>query len=65
MGTTSVLAPLLPIPDDLTRPLMQTLHRALKSGQPPSDALATAQATATGGLARLAAAAFVCLGAGG
>jgi CHAT domain-containing protein len=65
LGTTSVLAPLLPIPDDLTRPLMQTLHRALKSGRPPSEALATAQATVPAGLARLAAATFVCLGAGG
>lgn len=45
-GATTVVAPLLPVPDAATRALMVDVHRRLADGAPPSTALACAQADA-------------------
>jgi tetratricopeptide (TPR) repeat protein len=60
-GTIAVVAPLLPVPDDATRVAALAVHRALRTGVRPAQALAEAgrdEAT------RLIAATFLCLGAG-
>lgn len=62
-GTVALIAPLLPVPDDATRPTMLALHRAMRAGASPAAALAAAGAVSTG-LDRYTAAAFACLGAG-
>jgi CHAT domain-containing protein len=67
LGTRSVVASLLPVPDDATRRLMVGFHGSLHRGASPAQALAGAQAKAyaTGADGDLAAAAsFVCLGSG-
>ena len=56
-------------PDDSTRPIMLAVHRRLRDGAGPAEALASAQAAVdlTGGRpeSRLAAlASFVCIGSG-
>jgi CHAT domain-containing protein len=65
-GTSTLVAPLVPVADAATVDLMCAYHQVLRSGRPPAVALATAQeeldaddpvAVATG-------AAFVCVGAG-
>ena len=66
LGTRTIVASLLPVPDDATRPLMLDVHGRLRPGHPPA-ALAGAQAARrwramNGALA--AAASFVCLGRG-
>jgi len=70
-GTAAVLAPLLPVPDRATRPVVLAVHRALRDGVPPPAALAAAAVPGadhadSGGhqLDPLTAAAFLCLGAG-
>jgi CHAT domain-containing protein len=66
-GTRSLVASVLPVPAELTTHLMTGLHRRLRAGAGPAQALAAAQAdfTAGGDGAALAtAAAFVCFGAG-
>jgi CHAT domain-containing protein len=57
-GVRSVLAPLMAVPDTATARFMVELHRAMRSGMSPGEALA---ATRSGANARLAAA-FVCFG---
>jgi CHAT domain-containing protein len=70
LGTAAVLAPLLPVPDTATRPVVLAVHRALADGACPSAALAAAGPAGTpdpagaGDIGRLTAAAFLCLGAG-
>jgi tetratricopeptide (TPR) repeat protein len=65
-GTATLVAPVLPVPDAATVPLMRSYHLGLRSGLSPAQALANAQAQVdpadTAG--RAAAAGFVCLGAG-
>jgi tetratricopeptide (TPR) repeat protein len=65
-GTATLVAPVLPVPDAATVPLMRSYHQGLRAGRSPAEALAAAQsgldAEDTAGGA--AAAAFVCLGAG-
>jgi tetratricopeptide (TPR) repeat protein len=65
-GTSTLVAPLVPVADAATVDLMCAYHQVLRAGHPPAVALATAQenidaddpaAVATG-------AAFVCVGAG-
>lgn len=56
-GTRTVLASVLPVPDDAAVPLVLDLHTRLRAGAGPAEALAAAQARA-GHLG------FVCLGAG-
>jgi tetratricopeptide (TPR) repeat protein len=65
-GVSSVVAPVTPVPDDATKPLMVALHRQLMRGSPPAAALAEAAADFSGGNPTEVglAAAFVALGAG-
>jgi CHAT domain-containing protein len=65
-GTSTLVAPVLPVPDADTAPLMLAYHRHLGSGAVAADALARAQADVRAGdpVASAGAAPFVCLGAG-
>ena len=64
-GTSTLVAPVVPVPDAETVELMVTYHTHLRRGCPPATALALAQASTTGdSAARVAAAGFVCLGDG-
>ena len=60
LGVGSVVAPVLPVPDEATTPLMLALHERLRRGSPPSVALAEAAARDTEDAVALA---FVCIGA--
>ncbi|GIH26405.1 CHAT domain-containing protein [Acrocarpospora phusangensis] len=60
LGTRCIIASLVPVPDAQTAPMMVALHRQLAEGRSAADALARAQERAGG----VAAAGFVCLGAG-
>jgi hypothetical protein len=62
MGTRTIIASVVPVPDAGARRLMTSLHRHLTAGDPPAVALAKAQA----GLKRgtYGQAGFVCLGTG-
>lgn len=67
LGTRSLVATVVPVPDDASRPLMLQLHRRLRRGQSPAVALAAAQRApgiARTAESRCAAAGFVCFGAG-
>jgi CHAT domain-containing protein len=68
MGTKSLVATVVPVPDDASRPLMLHLHRFLREGKDPAAALALAQTKlggpGQGGAARVAANGFLCFGAG-
>jgi CHAT domain-containing protein len=57
LGTATVLASVLPVPDDRALAVVAALHDNLAAGQPPAAALAAAQ-QAEGQLG------FICLGAG-
>ncbi|MBO4204620.1 CHAT domain-containing protein [Micromonospora echinofusca] len=66
-GARSLIATVLPVPADLTTTLMLDLHRRMRAGVPPAQALAAAQRafdTGADGAAHATAAAFVCFGAG-
>jgi len=65
-GTATFVAPLIPIPDMATVPLMRSYHEGLLMDRSPADALAQAQAQVdkADAAGRAAAAGFVCLGAG-
>jgi hypothetical protein len=58
MGTRTIVASVVPVPDAAARRLMLAFHRNLLGGSSPADALASAQAGAR------TAAGFVCLGSG-
>jgi CHAT domain-containing protein len=64
VGASSVVAPLLPLPDEAVAPLVRDWHHRLGLGLSPAAALSAAAAAAAQGdhLARLSAAAMVCLG---
>jgi hypothetical protein len=64
LGTRTLVASVLPVADAATRPLMLALHEGLCLGMTPAEALARAQAAPIGGHDAVAAASFVCLGAG-
>ena len=67
LGTRSLIAAVIPVPDDASRPLMLLLHDRLRSGQAPATALAGAQLDlllSGEGQSRSTAAGFVCFGAG-
>ncbi|RSM74239.1 hypothetical protein DMB66_02195 [Actinoplanes sp. ATCC 53533] len=67
MGTRALIAAMLPVPDAPAAALMTTVHRRLAAGASPAAALATARrdlARDGGPAERVAAAGFVCLGAG-
>lgn len=57
-GTATVVASVVPVPDERTADLMLSLHRSLQAGASPAAALASAQA-------EHGEAGFVCLGYGG
>ena len=64
-GSTQLVAPVLPIPDTRTAPLMASFHRLLATGVPPAEALAATQEQLVDGATEVASgAAFVCCGAG-
>jgi CHAT domain-containing protein len=67
VGASTVIAPLLPLPDQVSARLAHGWHQRAGAGVTPAAALAevAAGAAADGPLARLAAAALVCLGYGG
>ncbi|RKT84883.1 CHAT domain-containing protein [Saccharopolyspora antimicrobica] len=57
-GTATVIASVVPVPDERTVDVMTSLHRSLSSGVAPAEALAAAQA-------EHGESGFVCLGYGG
>jgi CHAT domain len=62
MGTRTIIASVVPVPDAGAKRLMISLHRRLAAGDPPAAALARAQAgLKRGGYGQ---AGFVCLGTG-
>jgi CHAT domain-containing protein len=64
MGSSSLIAAVVPVPDEASRPLMLRLHRYLRAGHDPAEALARAQRTLAGTAAGAAATGFLCFGAG-
>jgi hypothetical protein len=62
LGTRTVLASGVPVPDAAAARLMGALHERLVTGDPPASALARAQRT--GGRGDAALGGFVCLGRG-
>jgi tetratricopeptide (TPR) repeat protein len=65
LGTTTIVATVVPVDDAATGPLMVALHRELRNGRSVADSLARARAsTATDPVAAATAAGFVCYGAG-
>jgi tetratricopeptide (TPR) repeat protein len=64
VGASSVIAPLLPLPDEVAAGLAHGWHARLGAGQSPAQALSamTTAITEEGPLARLAASSLVCLG---
>lgn len=65
-GTSTLVAPVVPVPDAETVGLMVAYHANLRAGHSPARALASAQQSSTTDdpVARSAAAGFVCLGDG-
>ena len=63
-GTTTLVAPILPVPDADTQAVMLALHRRLATGRAPAEALADVRRTASGAPHELTAALFTCIGAG-
>jgi CHAT domain-containing protein len=68
MGTASVVAGTIAVPDSATRRLMVELHSRLRAGDRPAQALATARRRLSGRDAppeiEAVCAGFLCLGAG-
>ena len=67
LGTRTVVASVIEVPDEATSDLMVSLHAGLREGLAPAAALARSQEEARRGgepAAEAAAAAFVCVGAG-
>jgi tetratricopeptide (TPR) repeat protein len=64
LGVRSVVAPVVPVPDEATTPFVLAVHDGLRAGAPPSAALAAAHAAARAEEdQRAVASAFVCIGA--
>ncbi|MFD7656727.1 CHAT domain-containing protein [Actinosynnema sp. NPDC059797] len=65
LGTRTLIAPVVPVPAEVTTSLMVDLHRRLSAGEPPSEALANAQEAhrESGDAAYAAGAGFLCFGA--
>jgi CHAT domain-containing protein/tetratricopeptide (TPR) repeat protein len=67
LGTLTMVATVVPVPDAATRPLMVDFHRHLQAGDSPAESLASVRIEARRGgdvADRAAAASFVCFGAG-
>jgi len=66
LGTRTIVATVIPVPDEATRPLMLALHDRLRHGLPPAEALAQARAATVDPddpSSVATAAGFVCFGA--
>lgn len=63
LGVRSVLAPVLPVPDEATARCALAVHERLRAGDAPSRALAQVAGTVDDPIDRAVAAAFVCMGA--
>jgi hypothetical protein len=65
LGSQTLVASVVPVPDETTRPLMIAFHERLAAGETPAAALAHAQAQVSDdlGVSPAATAGFVCLGA--
>jgi CHAT domain-containing protein len=65
-GSAQLVAPVLPVADGPTVPVMVAFHRGLRAGRSPAVALADAQVSAADQDPAVAAtaASFVCIGAG-
>jgi tetratricopeptide (TPR) repeat protein len=65
-GTAVLVAPVIPVSDADTMPLMRAYHAQLQAGRAPAEALAAAQERTREGdtPSFVAAAGFICLGAG-
>jgi CHAT domain-containing protein len=61
LGTATLVASVIPVPDDATRRLMLAFHRRLQAGDTPAVALAAVRGA---GAADPASAGFVCFGSG-
>ncbi|XVV00351.1 CHAT domain-containing protein [Actinosynnema sp. CA-248983] len=67
LGTSTLVAAVVPVPDEASRPLMLRFHALLDEGRPPAHALAEAQRDLSDEgppSHRVAAVGFVCFGAG-
>ncbi|NUT97847.1 MAG: CHAT domain-containing protein, partial [Saccharothrix sp.] len=67
LGTTTLVATVVPVPDEASQPLVLRFHALLDAGLPPSHALARAQrelSTDAPPSHRVAAVGFLCFGAG-
>ena len=67
LGTSTLVATVIPVPDRASRPVMLRFHRLLDSGLRPAQALAQAQQQLAGrgtAASRVATIGFVCFGAG-
>jgi CHAT domain-containing protein len=66
LGTATVIAAVVPVPDEAAKGLMLALDDALRRGTPPAQALVDARAASASDERRqtVARAAFVCFGAG-
>ena len=66
LGTRTVIASLIPVPDGATKALMLSLHGRMRAGASPAEALAAAEGEVApaGPTGLAAAAAFTCFGAG-
>lgn len=67
LGTTTLVATVVPVPDEASRPLMLRFHALLDAGRPPAHALAEARRDLSDDgppSHRVAAVGFVCFGAG-
>ena len=62
LGVASVIAPVLPVPDVATAPLVVAVHAGLADGLEPAHALARAAGAIDDDYGRAVAAAFVCVG---
>ncbi|MDA0183361.1 CHAT domain-containing protein [Solirubrobacter phytolaccae] len=62
LGTSTVIAAVVPVPDEATKGLMLALDEALQAGAKPAEALVKARAKDA--FMSVAGAAFVCFGAG-
>lgn len=67
LGTSTLVATVIPVPDRASRPVMLRFHRFLDAGLRPAHALAEAQRQLAGrgtAASRVATIGFVCFGAG-
>jgi CHAT domain-containing protein len=64
LGTGTLIAPVVPVADDDTAPLMIALHERLQAGAAPAQAVADLQQAVEDPRRRAAAASLVCLGGG-